>query len=95
MEGNTIMTTETKQHEKDRKSEPDGQASKNDVMRSPYERDMSTDQQETKPRDIMKQAASDLEQGLVDTDLRGMRGVEKVAPAPPGSAQPIPKKDSQ
>ncbi len=70
---------------------PTGQASKkDDVMRSPYERDMLTDKQEMKPREIMKQAASDLERGLVDTDLRGMRGVEKVAPVPPGSAQPIP-----
>ena len=80
---------------KNRKPGPDGQASKDDVMRSPYERDMSTDKQEIEPRDVMKQAASDMEQGLVDTDLRGMRGVEKVAPVPPKSAQPIPKKGKQ
>lgn len=85
------MINETKNH----KPCPEGQASKGDVMRLPYERDMSTDQQEMKPRDIMKQAASDLEQGLIDTDLRGMRGVEKVVPAPPGSAQPIPKNGKQ
>jgi hypothetical protein len=81
------MVNKTKNHQPD----ASGQTSKkDDVMRSPYERDMLTDQQEMKPREIMKQAASDLERGLVDTDLRGMRGVEKVAPVPPGSAQPIP-----
>ncbi|MGK5027473.1 hypothetical protein [Janthinobacterium sp. RB2R34] len=64
---------------------------KNDGMdRLPHERDESPDAQNVKPRDIMKQAASDLEQGLVDTDLRNGPGVEKVKPAPPGQARPDP-----
>ncbi|OBV40480.1 hypothetical protein [Janthinobacterium psychrotolerans] len=64
---------------------------KNDGMdRLPHERDESPDAQNVKPRDIMKQAASDLEQGLVDTDLRNGPGVEKVKPAPAGQAKPDP-----
>lgn len=64
---------------------------KNDgVDRLPHERDESPDAQNVKPRDIMKQAASDIEQGLVDTDLRNQPGVEKVKPAPPGQARPDP-----
>ncbi len=86
------MVTETKDSKKDHKSGSDDQASKTDAMRLPHERDQSPSKQDMEPREVMIQAASDLEQGLVDTDLRGMRGVEKVAPAPPRSAQPIPKK---
>ncbi len=86
------MVTETQDQKKEPKSSPDEQASKNDAMRLPHERDQSPDKQDMEPREVMIQAASDLEQGLVDTDLRGMRGVEKVAPAPPRSAQPVTKK---
>ena len=86
------MVTETK----DRKLGPERRSvkrkvEKGDAMRLPHERDALPDKQDMKPRDIMRQAASDLEQGLVDTDLHGVRGVETVAPAPPRSAQPIPK----
>lgn len=55
----------------------------------PHERDESPDAPEAAPRDIMRQAASDLERGLVDTDLHGERGVEKVKPAPPRQAKPL------
>ena len=89
------MVTEKKDSKKDHKSGSDDQASKNDSMRLPHERDATPDAQGIEPREIMKQAASDLEQGLVDTDLHGIRGVEKVAPVPPRSAQPIPKKGGQ
>lgn len=54
----------------------------------PHERDQSSHAPEA-PRDIMRQAASDLEQGLVDTDLHGERGIEKVKPAPPRQAKPL------
>jgi len=68
---------------------------KNDGMdRLPHERDESPDAQNVKPRDIMKQAASDIEQGLVDTDLRNQPGVEKVKPVPPGQAKPDPELSS-
>ncbi len=46
--------------------------------RLPHERDETPDHQNIEPREVMKQAAEDLERGLVDTDLRGVRGVEKV-----------------
>jgi len=63
---------------------------KNDgVKRLPHERDESPDAQAITPRDVMRQAASDLEQGLVDTDLHGERGVEMVAPAEPKQAKPL------
>ncbi|WP_426189745.1 hypothetical protein [Massilia sp. DWR3-1-1] len=41
------------------------------VKRMPHERDESPDGQDSAPRGVMKQAASDLAQGLVDTDLHG------------------------
>ncbi|MES2113821.1 MAG: hypothetical protein V4578_01650 [Pseudomonadota bacterium] len=58
----------------------------------PHERDETTEQPASRPRSIMEQAASDLEHGLVDTDLHGVRGVEQVKPtAPqPGGAAPMP-----
>jgi hypothetical protein len=77
---------------KDRKVNTEVPVKNDGEMRLPHERDESPDTQGMKPRDIMKQAASDLEQGLVDTDLHGIRGVETVTPALPQSAQPIPKK---
>ena len=64
------------------------------VKRMPHERDESPDALDSAPRGIMQQAADDLAQGLVDTDLHGQRGVEQVAPksGPPGQARP--QKDS-
>lgn len=46
--------------------------------RLPHERDESDDSQVSGPREDMKQAAADLERGLVDTDCHGVRGVEEV-----------------
>jgi len=57
------------------------------VKRMPHERDESPDGLDQKPRGIMKQAAADLAQGLVDTDLRGTPGVAPAA-GPPGQAKP-------
>lgn len=62
----------------------------------PHERDESPDATDATAgtpapvRSVMRQAASDLEQGLVDTDLHGIRGVEKVQPRAPGTARPQP-----
>jgi len=39
-------------------------------MRQPNERDESADQHSTAPRDVIKQAHADLENGQVDTDCR-------------------------
>ncbi|MRV73497.1 hypothetical protein GJ700_17430 [Duganella sp. FT92W] len=65
-------------------------AKSDDGKRLPHERDESPDGQPPKPRSVIQQAASDLEQGLVDTDMHGVRGVEKVQPKTPGEAQPQP-----
>ena len=42
--------------------------------RQPNERDESPDLQATEPRDVMRQAASDIERGLEDTDCRNSAG---------------------
>jgi hypothetical protein len=80
------MVTESKEHRinTEEKIEHDG------VKRMPHERDESPDSQDKEPRGVMKQAAADLEQGLVDTDLHGMRGVEQAVPksGQPGQATP-------
>jgi hypothetical protein len=46
--------------------------------RLPHEHDESDDSQSSGPRDDMKQAYADIENGQVDTDRRGIRGVEEV-----------------
>ncbi len=61
------------------------------VRRMPHERDESPDGLDQKPRGIMKQAASDLENGLVDTDRRA------TPTSPPGtgpSGQAEPQQDA-
>lgn len=51
---------------------------KNDgIPRQPNERDEAPEEH-AQPRNKIKQAAIDLENGLVDTDLHGQRGVEEV-----------------
>lgn len=55
----------------DRKVNTDAKIQNDNVKRMPHERDESPDGQDVDPRGIMKQAASDVEQGLVDTDLHG------------------------
>ncbi|HCE09529.1 MAG TPA: hypothetical protein DIT28_19110 [Oxalobacteraceae bacterium] len=44
----------------------------------PHERDETPDKQPVAPKKEMKRAFTDLKNGLVDTDLRGQRGVEEV-----------------
>lgn len=46
----------------------------------PHERDESDDSQASEPREVMQQAYKDIQNGLVDTDLRAQRGVESVVP---------------
>ncbi len=54
----------------------------NDGMpRQPHERDETPDDQASVPRPRIEQAARDLEQGLVDTDMHGIRGQETVTKA--------------
>lgn len=55
----------------DRKVNTDLKTANDQIKRMPHERDEAPDGQDTAPRGIMKQAASDLARGLVDTDLHG------------------------
>ncbi|MES2129770.1 MAG: hypothetical protein V4463_21060 [Pseudomonadota bacterium] len=56
----------------------------------PHERDESTAGKAPLPRGVMQQAQDDLDQGLVDTDLHGIRGIEEAnTPSDPsGQAHP-------
>ena len=64
--------------------------------RMPHERDESPDQSNPDPRGIMKQAASDVEQGLVDTDLHGKpdAAANVDTGAATGSGQAKPQADA-
>lgn len=53
--------------------------------RLPHERDESDDSQESAPRDDIKQAYTDLQNGQVDTDLRETGGVDEVVNDRPGT----------
>ncbi|MCC7643335.1 MULTISPECIES: hypothetical protein [unclassified Janthinobacterium] len=75
----------------ERKINTDEKVKNDGVDRLPHERDESPDAQNARPRKIMQQAASDLEQGLVDTDRRAQPGVEKVKPTEPKQARPDPQ----
>jgi hypothetical protein len=81
------MVSETR----DRKVNTDEKTANDGVKRMPHERDESPDGQDQQARGVMKQAAADIEQGLVDTDLHGMPGVEQAAGSgAPRQARPQP-----
>lgn len=84
------MVAETK----DRKINTDAKIQDDGVKRLPHERDESPDGKDKDARGVMKQAASDLAQGLVDTDLHGQRGIEEAVNAAPGSGQAKPQDDA-
>jgi hypothetical protein len=83
---------------KDRVVNTDRKIEEQDYKREPHERDESPDGQDVKPRGIMKQAASDLEQGLVDTENyegHGTPGLEQAVDPKPGAtgqAKPQPER---
>ena len=82
------------QDEKDRVVNTDRKIEEQSYKREPHERDESPDGQGVRPRGIMKQAAEDLEQGLVDTDARATPGAsEAVNPAPGATGQANPQPD--
>jgi len=82
------------QEEKDRVVNTDRKIEEQSYKREPHERDESPDGQGVRPRGIMKQAAEDLEQGLVDTDARATPGAsEAVDPAPGATGQANPQPD--
>lgn len=76
--------------DKDRKVNTTVPSGKNGARDLPHERDEGRDSADAAPRDVMRQAASDLEQGQVDTDLHGVPGVEKVVPAANATAKSVP-----
>lgn len=85
------MVTETK----DRKINTDAKIRNDGVKRLPHERDEAPEGHD-QPRGVMRQAADDLAQGLVDTDLHGMRGQEaSVTPDAGGSGQARPHEDAK
>ena len=87
------MVTETKDRFVNTKKpiENDG------VKRQPHERDESPDGQDQEPRGIIKQAAEDMAQGLVNTDMYGTNGEgdldRAVEPAPDATGQANPQPD--
>jgi hypothetical protein len=82
------------QEEKDRVVNTDRKIEEQSYKREPHERDESPDGQGVRPRGIMKQAAEEREQGLVDTDARATPGAsEAVNPAPGATGQANPQPD--
>ena len=82
---------------KDQQINTDAKVKNDGQERMPHERDESPDSQNIKPRSIMKQAAADVDSGMVDTDARNKPGVEKVKTPVPRDAtarpQPNTKRD--
>jgi len=56
------------EEEKDRVVNTDRKIEEQSYKREPHERDESPDGQGVKPRGVIKQAAEDVQQGLVDTE---------------------------
>jgi hypothetical protein len=82
------------EEEKDRAINTDRKIEQQSYKREPNERDESPDGQDVKPRGVIKQAAEDLQQGLVDTDAHATPGVEQaVTPRPGASGQANPQPD--
>ena len=82
---------------KDQQINTDAKVKNDGQERMPHERDESPDSQNIKPRSVMKQAAADIDSGMVDTDARNKPGVEKVKTPVPRDAtarpQPNTKRD--
>ena len=79
---------------KDRYINTDAKIENDQVKRQPHERDEAPDAQDQRPRGVIRQAAEDIEQGLVDTDMRNTPGVgQPVKPkdGPRGEATPLPE----
>lgn len=77
----------------DRRVNTDAKIENDGAKRQPHERDESPDGQERAPTGVGKQAASDLEQGLVDTDLRNTPGLAPTGDAAGQSGQAKPQAD--
>lgn len=84
------MVAETK----DRRINADERVRDDGAKRLPHERDELPGGKDEAPRGVMKQAADDLAQGLVDTDLHGQRGVEQAVEHTGASGQARPRSDA-
>jgi hypothetical protein len=84
------------EEEKDRVVNTDRKIEEQSYKREPHERDESPDGQDTRPRGVMKQAAEDIENGLVDTERRGTPGLDQAVQPKPGAdgeANPLPDRN--
>lgn len=77
-----------KRHQEDSELDESQRAGKKEeAPRLPHEHDESFDSQEDEPRDVIKRAFDDIDEGQMDTDRRGIPGVEEVERGKPGHAQ--------
>ncbi|XLZ69286.1 hypothetical protein ABT364_22550 [Massilia sp. SR12] len=81
---------------KDRKVNTQTPVDETGGKRLPHERDESPQgESQQRTRSVIRQAAEDVEQGLVDTDLHGKPGLQKPQPGnqsggDAGQANPLP-----
>jgi len=76
---------------KDRKVNTQTPVDQSGGKRLPHERDQSPQgESQQKERSVIRQAAEDVEQGLVDTDLHGKPGLQKPAAGNQAKANPLP-----
>jgi hypothetical protein len=78
---------------KDEHVNTDAKVKNDGAKRMPHERDESPDAQSPKPRSVMKQAAADIDSGMVDTDLHNRPGVQKAKPSATARPQANVKRD--
>jgi hypothetical protein len=78
---------------KDTKVNTDAKVKNDGAKRMPHERDESPDAQSPKPRSVMKQAAADIDSGMVDTDLHNQPGVQEAKPSASARPQANVKRD--
>lgn len=82
---------------KDKQINTDAKVKNDGQDRLPHERDESPDDQNIEPRTVGKQAAADVDSGMVDTDARNKPGVEHIKTPVPRDAtarpQPHTKRD--
>jgi hypothetical protein len=80
------VSTSKRPNEKGAASQHAG--NKEDSPKMPHERDESSfDKTRDKPHGVIKQAFDDIEAGQLDTDRRGIPGVEEVTRDKPDNAQ--------
>ncbi|WP_035373771.1 hypothetical protein [Pseudoduganella violaceinigra] len=76
---------------KDRKVNTQAPVDRSGGKRLPHERDESPQgQSQQTARSVIRQAAEDIEQGLVDTDLHGKPGLQKPHADGESKANPLP-----